>query len=119
MERLLLKIGACSVALYFAAAVFPSIRLSYPWAPLLAGVVLAILHISLRPLLILILSPFILVTAGILTLVINAWMLMLANTIIWHMFYIPGFWLTVAVAGIVAIFDIGSRKVFGNSSLRA
>lgn len=112
LKRLLVKIAACSAALYFAAAVFPSIRLADPLAPLFAGLVLAVLNISLRPLLILILSPLVMITAGLLTLVINAWMVMLTSLIIRHQYSISGFWLTVIVACVVAVFDLGSQRLF-------
>ncbi len=111
MQRFIYKIISNAAAFYLAAYLFPAIGLDNLLAPMLAGLVLAVISISVRPLLVLVLAPFVLLTAGLLTLIINAWMIMLTEAIIGHMINIPGFWLTVVVALIVAIFDLGVRRM--------
>jgi len=111
MKKFVCKAIGNTLALYLAAFLFPSITMENLLAPLWAGLVLTVLSISLRPLLVLLLSPFVLLTAGLLTLVINAWMLMLTEAVTGHMLEIPGFWLTAAVAMIAALFDLQTRRM--------
>ena len=111
MKKFVFKAISNSLALYLAAFLFPSITMNNLLTPVLAGLVLAVLCISLRPLLVLLLSPLVLLTAGLLTLIINTWMLMLTEAITGHMLDIPGFWLTAVVAMIAALFDLQTRSM--------
>lgn len=111
MNKFILKIIANSLAIYFAAYIFPSIILDSSVAPLLAGLALTLLNLLLRPFLVLLLSPFIFLTAGFLTLIINTWMLMLVDWMI-PFLHIPGFWLKFVVAVMIAVFDLGAVKLY-------
>lgn len=97
MNRLVLKIIANTFALYAAALVLPSAGLNGVWAGLLAGTVLTLLNVLIRPFLLLITLPVNMITLGLFTLIINTWMVMLTDKIIPGV-TIPGFWPALAAS---------------------
>lgn len=111
MKRFILKVISNSIAFYAAIYLFSSISVNSDFTPILAGMVLAMLNLLLRPLLVLILAPFILLTVGLLTLVINTWMVMLTDKLI-PIINIPGFGLSLLVALIIIVFDRITVKLY-------
>ncbi|MFA5385275.1 MAG: phage holin family protein [Eubacteriales bacterium] len=105
MNRLVLKIIANTFALYAATLVLPAAVLNGVWAGLLAGTVLTLLNILIRPFLLLITLPVNLITLGLFTLVINTWMVMLTDKIIPGV-TIPGFWSALAAALLVTLANL-------------
>jgi putative membrane protein len=105
MSRLVLRTGANTFALYAAALVLPAAALNSVWAGLLAGTVLTLLHVFIRPFMLLIALPVNLVTLGLFTLVINAWMVMLTDRMIAGL-TIPGFWSALAAALLVTLVNL-------------
>jgi len=75
MLRVLINI----VSFYGIAMLFPAVRLGSWQALLLAGVILALITMLIRPVLLLVSLPINLLTFGLFTLVINTWMVMLAD----------------------------------------
>lgn len=105
MIRLILRVGANTFALYAAALVLPAVVLDSIRAGLLAGMALTLLHMLIRPFLLLIALPVNLITLGLFTLVINAWMLMLTDKMIAGL-TIPGFWPALAAALLVTLVNL-------------
>ncbi|OAT87120.1 phage holin family protein [Desulfotomaculum copahuensis] len=110
MSRLVLRIAANSLALYAAALVVPAVVLNDIWAGLLAGTVLTVLHVLIRPFLLLVALPVNLITLGLFTLVINTWMVMLTNWIVAG-FAVPGFWPALAVSLLVTLFNLPLNRL--------
>lgn len=83
----------------------------------LAALVLTVLNWLLRPLLMVIALPLNLITLGLFVLVINAWIVMLADMLVsgWQM---PGFWASLATGVIVLVFNIYSREIARQAKLR-
>lgn len=81
-----------------------------PMSLFLAALVLTILNYLLRPLLMVVAMPLNLVTLGLFMLLINAWMVMLADLIVkgWQM---PGFWSAVLAGTLVLIFNNFARRI--------
>ncbi|BBB93445.1 MAG TPA: phage holin family protein [Methylomusa anaerophila] len=105
MCRLVLRIVANTFALYVAKLVWPAVVLDSIWAGLLAGTVLTLLHAAIRPFLLLILLPVNLITLGLFTLVINAWMVMLTDGLIPGL-TVPGFWSALVVALLATLVNL-------------
>ncbi|AET69479.1 putative membrane protein [Desulfosporosinus orientis DSM 765] len=78
-----------TLAFLIAAQLLP-VHASTPLLFLLAGIVLALVNIMIRPLLIILTIPLNLVTLGLFTLVINTWMVMLTSGLL-PGFSVPGF----------------------------
>jgi putative membrane protein len=83
----------------------PAIRLDDLQTALWAGMILGVVNLFIRPLLLLVMLPFNLITMGLLTIVINTWMIMLTDSLLEGL-KIPGFWLTVLVSLIVSIINL-------------
>lgn len=107
---MLIKILANSIGIYFAAWLFPVIRLDDLQTALWAGIILGVVNLFIRPLLLLVMLPFNLITLGLLTIIINTWMIMLTDSMLEGM-KIPGFWLTLLVSLIISILNIILRKL--------
>jgi putative membrane protein len=85
------------------------------WAPLiLAALLLGIINAFIRPVLLLLSLPFILVSLGFFILVINALMLSLAGGIV-PGFYVGGFWNAFFGSIIVSIVSWGLSAFFKDS----
>ena len=105
MTRLLLRIAANTLALFLASVLFAAVVTSSLWAALLAGAVLTLLNVLIRPLLLLITLPINFLTLGLFTLVINAWMVLLAAKFISGV-TIAGFWPAVGTALVVTAVNL-------------
>lgn len=92
-------------ALYTAAAIFPAIRMESAGSVFWAGVILTLVNFIIKPLVVLLTLPVNIITLGLFTLVINAWMIMLTDTII-RGIAIPGFWLALAASLIVSAYNM-------------
>jgi putative membrane protein len=89
------------VALFAAAIVVPGIAYGDTfWALFLAGFVFALVNLVVRPLVVLLALPAVIVTLGLALLLVNAFMLYLTDWIV-HDFETGSFWSTVGGALIV------------------
>jgi putative membrane protein len=105
MGRFALRIIANAFALYAATLILPAAILNSALAGLLAGTALTLLHVLIRPFLLLIILPVNLITLGLLTLVIDALMVMLTDKMVAGL-TIPGFWSALAAALLVTFVNL-------------
>ncbi len=105
MRKLLVRCVINALVFYLAAAIFPAIWLRSPTAALLAGVVLGLINALLRPLLLILTLPVNLLSLGIFTLVLNTWMVMLADRFSAGL-RIPGFGLAFVTALLISFFNL-------------
>ncbi|TCL63319.1 superfamily IV 4 TMS phage holin [Hydrogenispora ethanolica] len=75
-----------------------------------SGIILGVVNLFIRPLLLLVMLPFNLITMGLLTFVMNTWMIMLTDSMLKGL-KIPGFWLTLLVSLIISIINIILRNL--------
>ncbi len=100
MTRIILKWLASAGAIYAAAYLVPGISLQGFGTALLVALVLGLINAVLKPLLVLISFPFILLSLGLLLLVINAAMLKLAAGLLEEGFAIDG-WIPAILGSII------------------
>lgn len=105
MKRLVLRIAVNVFAIYLASMIIPAVVINSVGAGLLAGAVLTLLNTFVRPLLLLITLPVNLITLGLFTLTVNAWMLMLTTSLVGGL-VIPGFWLALLASLPVALVNL-------------
>jgi len=77
--RFMLRVLINIVSFYCVATFFPAVRLGSWQALLLAGIILALINMLIRPVLLLVSLPINFLTFGLFTLVINTWMVMLTD----------------------------------------
>lgn len=111
MNRLIYRFLVNTLA-FFIAAQFLPIHAATPVHYLLAGIVLALVNLMIRPLLIILTIPLNLITLGIFTLVINTWMVMLTSGLL-PGFYIQGFGNAFLVSIIVSLANWGFKEMKG------
>ncbi|WP_425804064.1 phage holin family protein [Desulfitobacterium sp. Sab5] len=95
---------------FFLAAQFLPIIAATPLHFLGAGIILALINMVIRPLLILLAIPLNLVTLGLFTLVINAWMIQLTSGLM-PGFYVPGFKAALFTAILISLGNWGYKKI--------
>lgn len=71
-----------SIVIFAGSHLFNGIRLKNYWTALGVAIVLSILNVFIRPFIILLTLPLTILTLGLFTLVINAWILMLADKLV-------------------------------------
>ena len=111
MRKLATRCVINALVFYLAATLFPSIRLASPLAALLAGTVLGVVNLLVRPVLILLTLPVNLLTLGLFTLIVNTWMVMLADRFSGGL-RIPGFWLAFLTGLLVSFFNMAFHNSY-------
>ncbi len=105
MKKIALLCLVNFAALYTATVIFSSIMVDGISSIFWAGVILTLVNFIVRPLVVVLTFPVNLLTLGLFTLVINAWMVLLADWIIKGV-KIPGFWVAFGAALIVSAFNL-------------
>jgi putative membrane protein len=113
MNKQIIKILGNIIAIYLGTFFFTEISVSSTATIVIAGFVLWIVNIIIRPLLILITIPVNLLTLGLFSLVINTWMVMLVGKLI-EGFTIRGFWTAFFIALLVSFVNAILEKVLKN-----
>jgi putative membrane protein len=98
----LIRWGVTTVAVFAAEKIIPGISCASAGALLGASLLLGIINAFVRPVLLLLSIPFIVVTMGLFILVVNALLLMLVSTMI-PSFSVDGFWSAFFGAIIISI----------------
>lgn len=109
--KLFCKVFMNSLAIWAASLILPSIRLDGLTTAILFGLVLTAINLVLRPILIIIGLPINLLTLGLFALLINTWMVMLAEAVLPGL-NIAGFWPTFGAALVVYFLEMSGMKLF-------
>jgi putative membrane protein len=99
MKEFLIRWFITTLAVWGASHIIPGISYDTPGTLISTALLLGIINALLRPVLLLLSLPFIIVTMGFFILVINALMLLFVSSMI-HGFHVEGFW-NALFAGIV------------------
>jgi putative membrane protein len=105
--RVLLRLLINAAALWVATQTVPGISFSGDWRLLLlVALVFGVLNVLVRPILIILTFPFLLLTLGLFTLVLNAFMLWLTSVLSETLglgFYVRDFWAAFFGALVVSL----------------
>lgn len=109
MPRLIITWLSNCVALLVAAAVIPSISYHHRIGTLLlAGLILGLVNFALRPLVILMTLPAVILSLGIGLLLVNALMLWVTSKLVTGL-HVGGFWSTVGGAFVIWLVNVAIR----------
>ncbi|MFV0338269.1 MAG: phage holin family protein [Chthoniobacterales bacterium] len=107
-----------TVAVFIAAQIIPGISYGDSWTTLLAAsLLLGIINALVRPILLILSIPFILVTMGFFILIINALLLWFVSALL-PSFHVDGFWTAFFGAIVVSIVSWLMSIFFRDSSGR-
>lgn len=119
MPRLLITLITNCIALWIASVVIGPIGYGHKFGTLvLAGVVLGIVNFALRPLVILLTLPAVILSLGLSLLLVNALMLWLTSKFVTGL-HVGGFWSTVGGALVMWVVNMALRPWVGLSQIEA
>lgn len=110
--RFLLGWGVTALAVLVAAKVIPGIRYDSGTSLLVAALLLGLLNAFVRPLLVLLTAPLVLVTLGLFIWVINALLLQLVGRLV-RGFEVAGFWPALGAAAVMSLVTLALNAVIG------
>ncbi len=114
MTAFLIRWGITAIAVMVAAWLIPGIRYDSTGVLLGASLLLGIINAFVRPVLLLLSLPFILVTMGLFIFVVNALLMLLVSSIV-PGFQVDGFWNAFFGAIIVSIVSLILSSFFRTS----
>ncbi|MFZ2282264.1 MAG: phage holin family protein [Lutibacter sp.] len=100
----ILKIVLTAVAVLVIAHFLPGVSVVNFTSAVIVAVVLALLRMTVKPLLIILTLPVTIVTFGLFLLVINALIILLADNLI-DGFNVTGFWIALLFSLILSLFE--------------
>lgn len=100
----ILKIVLTAVAVLVIAHFLPGVSVVNFTSAVIVAVVLALLRMTVKPLLIILTLPVTIVTFGLFLLVINAFIILLADSLI-DGFNVSGFWIALLFSLILSVFE--------------
>lgn len=100
----ILKIVLSAVAVLVIANFLPGVSVVNFTNAVIVAVVLALLKVTIKPLLIILTLPVTIVTLGLFLLVINALIILLADNLI-DGFHVTGFWVALLFSLILSLFE--------------
>lgn len=104
-----------TIALLFVAELFDAIYISSIKVALIASIILSFMHLILRPVLIIISFPVILLTLGLFIVFINALLLMMTEKLLGASFVIDGFGVALVASIILSFITFFLNKIFHQS----
>ena len=111
----LLRLLINAAALWAATRLVPGIAFSGDWRLLLVvALVFGVLNAVVRPVLMLLTLPFLLLTLGLFTFILNAFMLWMTSTVSEALglgFHVAGFWAAFLGALVVTVVSLGLSVV--------
>ena len=100
IEKLLIN----TVSIFAVSYILAGIQIDTFWTALVVAVVMAVLNVTLKPLLILVTIPLTILTFGLFLLVVNVLVLYAADALI-DGFHIAGFWWALAFSLLVSLLN--------------
>jgi putative membrane protein len=110
--RFLLFWGVNTLSLWVADSLFDGIAFESPKSLVIAGLVLGIVNVFVKPVLVILTLPLTIVTLGVFVLVLNALMLLLVAWLV-PGFTVSGFWTGFFVALFVSMFSFILNALLG------
>lgn len=105
----IIKLFLNAIAVVITAYILPGVHLESFWYAILLAAVLSLLNVSIKPILIVLTIPATIFSLGLFLLVINAFIILIADWIIADGFNVAGFWwallFSIVLSVINSIFD--------------
>ena len=111
--RFIARWAVSSLGLWVASGLLGPSRLSVGntvWTVLIAGLFLALVNMALKPILVILSFPAILLSLGLFMLIINGFLILLVHWI-YNPLYVKSLWLAVAAGVIVGVVNFLVSKV--------
>jgi len=117
LVRFLLFWGVNTLSLWVADDLFQGISFATPQSLFIAGLMLGIVNVLLKPVLVILTLPLSIVTFGLFVLIINALMLLLVAWLV-PGFVVTGFWSGFVAAVFVSVFSFVVNSLIGYNKIK-
>jgi putative membrane protein len=109
----LIKLLLSALAVMLVGYLLPGITVENFWVALIVAALLALLNVTLKPILVVLTIPVTILTLGLFLLVINALMILLADALI-SGFMVSNFWWALAFSLILSIVTSIFESIVGS-----
>ena len=111
--KLIIRILLTAVAVFLIAQFLPGISVAGYGTAIIVAVVLALLNLIVKPILVILTLPVTILTLGLFLLVINAIIILLADSFI-SGFGVDGFWIALIFSLLLSIFQSILFSILGS-----
>jgi len=115
--KFVIRLLLSSLAVIITAYLLPGVEVASFTSALIIAALLGLLNVTVKPLLVLLTIPFTILTLGLFLLVINAVMILLADSII-PGFDVDGFWWALAFSLILSILTSLFHDLAGKDTVK-
>ncbi|PCH76531.1 MAG: hypothetical protein COB98_05875 [Flavobacteriaceae bacterium] len=102
--KTILRILLTAVAVVILAYFLPGVYVTSPSSAIIVAIVLALLRFIVKPILVIFTLPITILTLGLFLLVINAFMILLADSLV-DGFSVSGFWIALLFSLLLSFFQ--------------
>jgi putative membrane protein len=111
-EETIIKFLIAAIGVYLTGMILPGVNVANVWIAIVVSAFIGLLNILLKPLLIILTIPITLVTFGLFLIVINGFMIYLADKIV-PGFEVKTFWLAMVFSIVLSIITFLLERIFG------
>lgn len=111
-EQTLIKFLIAAIGVYLTGMILPGVNVANVWIAIVVSAFIGLLNILLKPLLVILTIPITLVTFGLFMIVINGFMIYLADKIVTG-FEVKSFWLSMVFSIVLSIITFLLESIFG------
>lgn len=101
----IIKLFLNAIAVVITAYILPGVHLESFWYAVLLAALLSVLNVSIKPLLVFLTIPATIISLGLFLLVINAFIILIADWIIVNGFNVDGFWWALAFSIVLSLIN--------------
>jgi putative membrane protein len=116
LQFTLYKIFVNAIGLGVSAFIFKHVKIDSFWALLVAGLVLSVMNVFVKPFLVLITLPFHVLTLGFFYFIVNAIIILIVSSLV-EGFSVDGLWTAVGVSIVVSIVNLFFDIFYGKPKI--
>jgi len=102
--KTILRLLLTAAAVVILSKIMPGVAVEGYWSAIGVAIVLAVLRLIVKPVLIFLTLPITVITLGLFLLVINAWIILMADYFI-NSFVVNGFWWALLFSLVLTLFE--------------
>lgn len=111
-EQTLIKFLIAAIGVYLTGMILPGVNVANVWIAIVVSAFIGLLNILLKPLLVVLTIPITMVTFGLFLIVINGFIIYLADKIVTG-FEVKSFWLSMVFSIVLSIITFLLERIFG------
>lgn len=114
-EQTIIKFLIAAIGVYFTGMILPGVNVANVWIAIVVSAFIGLLNVFLKPLLFFLTIPITVITFGLFLVVINGFMIYLADKIV-PGFEVKTFWLAMVFSVVLSIITFLLERIFGVKS---